>query len=162
VPGEAVAALVITAAPRGGFRLLGGATLCDTHSISAANPDGTTVAEVMRAALADAGMAAGAVDALKCHGTAGLLHDEDAPAGMRRLFADALPPLCAVKPFIGHTFGACGLAELLLFCGAAEVGFLAPTPGVCATPSDLGIALPQLPRPLASGRFLLNYFGFGG
>jgi 3-oxoacyl-[acyl-carrier-protein] synthase-1 len=162
VPGEAVAALVINARPRAGFRLLGGATLCDTHSISAANPDGSSVAAVMRAALDAAQLAPAAIDALKCHGTASLLNDEAEVAGMRQLYGQSLPPLCALKPFIGHTFGACGLAELLLFCGAAEAGFLAPTPGVCATPSDLGIVLPQQPQPLPAGRFLLNYFGFGG
>jgi 3-oxoacyl-[acyl-carrier-protein] synthase-1 len=162
VPGEAVAALVVTARPRSAFRLLGGATLCDTHSISAANPDGSSVAEVMRAALDSATLGAGDIAALKTHGTASLLNDEAEVAGMRRLFGAELPPLCALKPFIGHTFGACGLGELLLFCGAARRGFLAPTPGVCAEPSDLGVRLNQRPQPLAPGRFLLNYFGFGG
>ncbi len=163
VPGEAVGALVLSARPgRATFRLRGGATLCDTHSISAANPDGSTVAEVMRAALADAGLERDDIAALKTHGTASLLNDEAEVAGMKRLWGDALPPLCALKPFIGHTFGACGLAELLLFCGAAEQGFLPPLPGICAEPSDLGIRLAQAPTSQPPGHFLLNYFGFGG
>jgi 3-oxoacyl-[acyl-carrier-protein] synthase-1 len=161
--GEAVAALVLGPQPRrpGAFHLRGGANLCETHSVSAANPDGSTVAAVMRQALAAAGLAPAQIDALKTHGTASLLNDEAEVAGLRRLFA-APPPLCALKPFIGHTLGACGLAELVLLCGAAERGFLPGTPGICAGDSDLGVVLNQRPLPLAPGHFMLNYFGFGG
>ncbi len=168
VPGEAVSALLLTSQPpatpdqRPTFRLRGGATLCDTCSISAANPDGSTIAEVMRAALADADLDSRQIAAVKTHGTASLLNDEAEVAGMRRLWGEQLPPLAALKPFIGHTFGACGLSELLLFCGAVERGFLPPLPGICAEPSDLGVRLPQVAQSQQPGHFLLNYFGFGG
>lgn len=162
--GEACAALVLGPRPRrpGAFRLLGGANLCDTHSVSAANPDGSSVAAVMQQALVAAGLSSGQISALKAHGTASLLNDEAEVAGLQRLFGAALPPLCALKPFIGHTLGACGLAELVLLCGVAERGFLPGTPGICAGDSDLGVTLNQQPLPLAPGHFMLNYFGFGG
>ena len=163
VLGEACAALVIAAEPRdgGGYWLEAGANLCDTHAISAANPDGSTVAAVMREALARAGVDPAAIVAVKAHGTASLLNDEAEAAALADIFT-ALPPVAVLKPFIGHTFGACGLAELILFMGAAEAGFLPATPGICARPSDLGITLPQTPAPLPRGRYLLNYAGFGG
>ena len=49
VPGEGCAAVVISAAAEryGDWTLAGGANLCDTHSISATNPDGSAIAEVI-------------------------------------------------------------------------------------------------------------------
>jgi 3-oxoacyl-(acyl-carrier-protein) synthase len=162
VLGEACAALVLgpKALRPGSFFLRGGANLCDTHSMSAANPDGSTVALVMQQALRAARLTPRDIAALKAHGTASLLNDEAEAAGMRQLF-DELPPLCALKPWLGHTLGACGLNELLLFCAAAERGFLIGTPGIAAD-SDLGVRLNQQAWPLPAGNFMLNYFGFGG
>lgn len=162
VLGEACAAMVVGAAPGpSGFRLKGGANLCDTHGVSAANPDGSTVEAVMRQALAAAGTPRESVLAAKAHGTASLLNDEAEAAGVLRLF-ETPPPLTALKPFIGHTFGACGLAELVLFCTAVEAGFVPGVLGVAAEPSELGLTLVQQPMPVGRGDFLLNYFGFGG
>lgn len=144
------------------LRLLGAATLCDTYSMSTTNPDGSTVAQVIRQALARAGVDGGDIAALKVHGTASLHSDEAEAAGMRAVF-DRVPPLFALKPHIGHTFGACGLNELLLFREAAAQGWLPASPGVASPErADLGLALNQEPTPIEPGHFMLNYFGFGG
>lgn len=162
--GEGCAALLLSAQRPDGasFRLSGGATLCDTHSMSATNPDGSMVATTMKRALSQAGIAPVDIDAVKAHGTASLHNDEAEAAGMRQVFDD-VPPVCALKPYTGHTLGACGLNEALLFCGAAQRGFLPGTPGIAGErTADLGISLNQEPRPLSPGFFMLNYFGFGG
>ncbi len=161
--GESCAALVVGAEKPevNAFHLRGSANLCDIFGISAANPDGSTVADVIRRALTDAKLAPTQIDGIKAHGTASLLNDEAEAAGMRLVF-EQLPRVCALKPFIGHTFGACGVTELILFCGLAARGYFAATPGVCAEPSDLDIRLPQSPQPLEPGIFQLNFFGFGG
>jgi 3-oxoacyl-[acyl-carrier-protein] synthase-1 len=115
----------------------------------------------MQQALANAGLAPGDIAAVKVHGTASLSNDESESAGLQQLFAP-LPPLAALKPFIGHTLGACGLNELVLFCAALEAGFLVATPGISAVPGELGVQLNQQ-REANHGRFfMLNYFGFGG
>jgi len=166
--GEGCSALVLGASPastpslinQASWQLRGSANLCDTHSMSAANPDGSTVAEVMLRALQSASLQPDEISAIKTHGTASLLNDEAEATGMLRVFHQ-MPPLTALKPFIGHTLGACGLNELLLFCGAAEQGWLPAIPDISADAS-LGISLPQTNVPLAPGHFMLNYFGFGG
>lgn len=162
VLGEGCSALVI--GPKRGnarFHLRGSANLCDIFGISTANPDGSTVAGVIKMALESATLEPAQIDGIKAHGTASLLNDEAEAAGMRSVFPD-LPRVCALKPFIGHTFGACGLNELILFTALAERGYFPATPGVCAEPSDLDIRLDQTPQPLDRGVFLLNFFGFGG
>jgi 3-oxoacyl-(acyl-carrier-protein) synthase len=161
--GEGCAAVILEREPRNerSFYLRGAANLCDTHTISAANPDGSTVSTVIAQALAAAKLAPQDIMALKAHGTASLLNDEAEVTGMRRVFA-TLPLLCAFKPRIGHTLGSCGLNELTLLCAAIDQGWLPGTPGISETAGDLGVTLNQEPRPIESGNFMLNYFGFGG
>lgn len=164
VLGEGISALVVGRAPadeRQRFSLRGAANFSDTHSISAAAPDGSTIAKVMEWALESASMGAQDVTAVKVHGTASLSNDEAEAAGMHRVFS-SLPPLCALKPHLGHTLGACGLNELILFYRAIEAGFLIATPGISASEGDLEITLNQQQLPLREGNFMLNYFGFGG
>ncbi len=159
VLGEAASALILGVADTG-FGVKGAANLCDTHSMSAANADGSTVAAVITHALDDAGIAFDDIAAIKTHGTASLLNDEAEAAGLLRL-SSTLPPVCAIKPFIGHTLGACGLTELLLFTAAIREGFLIATPGIAAD-GTLGIALNQQAQRIDGDYFLMNYFGFGG
>jgi 3-oxoacyl-[acyl-carrier-protein] synthase-1 len=162
--GEGCAAVVVSArasAPDD-LHLRGAANLCDTYSMSTALPDGSTVAAVMRRALARAQLAPAELAAIKVHGTASLQSDEAESAGMAALF-ETLPPVCALKPWLGHTLGACGLNELLLFRAAARKGVLLATPGIAgAASADLGVHLNQCPRVLEPGHYMLNYFGFGG
>ena len=148
------------------WRLKGSANICDTHSVSATNPDGSVVKQVIQNALQSARLDQHSIAAIKVHGTASLLNDEAEAAGMKQVFA-TMPPLTAIKPFIGHTLGACGLNELLLFCAAADQGFLIATSGIgnnhdTSGDSALGISLNQSMCELPPGNFLVNYFGFGG
>jgi len=105
--GEGCAAVVMQREARAAddFYLHGASNLCDTHSISAANTDGSTVCNVIEQALVSARLSPTDILALKAHGTASLLNDEAEVAGMKKVFT-SLPPLCAVKPRIGHTLGA--------------------------------------------------------
>jgi len=137
------------------------ANQCDTYGMSAANPDGSTVAWVIQRALERANLEPRDIVAIKTHGTASLSNDEAEAAGIRRVFATP-PPLCALKPYLGHTLGACGLNELLLFRAAADQGFLIATPGIGVGDEKLGVTLNQAPCDLPRGHYLMNYFGFGG
>lgn len=163
VLGEGVSALVLGPPTSSGahFELCAGANFSDTHSISGVTPDGSTIERVMQMALDRAGLAPGQIAGIKVHGTASLSNDEAESAGMHRLFAQ-LPLLSALKPHIGHTLGACGLNELVLYYRALEEGFYIATPGISAQAGDLNITLNQTPAPAQPGYFMLNSFGFGG
>lgn len=163
VLGESCAAMVIgKSSSRVGFRLRGGANTCDTHSMSTTNEDGSAVKDVMSKALKNACLTPNAIGAIKCHGTATSSGDAAEARGMLSTFAQKLPPCTTLKPFVGHTLGACGLSELILFCHAAEAGFLPGTPGIAAGNPEIGFSLNQRAKPIQPGNFMLNYFGFGG
>ena len=163
VLGEAVSAVVLGPGDASDFRLWGGANLCDTHSMSAANADGSSVARVIRQALAAAQISPEHIGSIKVHGTASLLNDEAEAAGLLQVF-EQMPPVCALKPFLGHTLGACGLSELILMWQAlaAETPFLPATPGIGNDASELGLTLNQSCIAPSNSTCLLNYFGFGG
>ena len=161
VLGEACSALVLGRGDADRFRFGADSNMCDTTSMVAARADGTTVSAVIEAALADARLTPSAIAAVKAHGTATPLNDEAEAAGLLRAFA-TVPPVCVLKPFIGHTLGACGLTELILFYRAIESGFLIATPALGAGPGAWGVDVNRAERPMTRGHFLLNSFGFGG
>lgn len=159
--GEACGAVVLGKKKTpGSFRLLGGASMGDRFSMTASNPEGTFVEKVIRQALRNASVSASEIAMAKAHGTASLSNDEAESAGMVRLFGTSCPPVVAIKPLIGHTLGACGIVELVLFCRGLQQGELVSA----NTPFDSRFGLrPATPRDIPpQGNYLLNYFGFGG
>lgn len=163
VLGEGIGAVVLSAEPgtSGAIRLLGGASNCDTYSVPTANPDGRSVAAVLHQALSQTGLQPQAVRAIKAHGTSSVNGDLAEAAGLDRVFT-AAPPLSALKPYLGHTLGACGVNELVLYAGALRRGLLPATPGF--ETADPGFRTRPLTRTVSApdGHYLLNHFGFGG
>ena len=162
VLGEGLGAIVLSAEPAAGApRLLGGANNCDAYSVTAANPDGSSVVAVLYQALAQAGADVSAVRAVKAHGTGSGSGDQAEAAGLARVFEE-LPVLTALKPYIGHTLGACGVVELVLYAGALGRGQLPATLGFEAPDPALGLRPSITPAAAPAGLHLLNHFGFGG
>jgi 3-oxoacyl-[acyl-carrier-protein] synthase-1 len=162
VLGEGIAAVLLSVqgAPDA-MRLHGGASNCDTFSITTADPDGASVAAVLRQALARAQLKPDAIQGIKAHGTGTPTGDLAEAAGLRKVF-DTLPPFSVLKPHIGHTLGACGVIELVMYAGALAQGRLP----ACLSPDTpdprLGMRLPGMGRSAEPGYYLLNQFGFGG
>lgn len=156
------------------IRLLGGANLCDTHSMSITHEEGDIVANVITQALENSALTPEAISIVKCHGTATPGGDLAEANGVKRAFSQSnhFPVCTAIKPFIGHTLGACGLSEFILFCCALQQGFLPATPTIASEGNQLGVVLNQNIslkenklnglEALKDSAFLLNYFGFGG
>jgi 3-oxoacyl-[acyl-carrier-protein] synthase-1 len=162
VLGEGLGAVVLSAHPGGlGLRLSGGASNSDTFSVTTANPDGSSITALQRTVLERAGLRPGQVRAIKAHGTASPMNDSGEAAGLRQVF-DPLPPLLALKPYLGHTLGACGTIELALLGGCLGQGFLPATLGFSRADPALGVSPLVQEAPAPAGHYLLNYFGFGG
>lgn len=163
VLGEGCAAVFASKKRVAKHRFLGGASNTDSFSLTAANTDGSSIKELINKALLNAGKSVSDIDAIKVHGTASLLNDEAESAGLFSTFSIENMPVCyALKPYVGHTLGACGMVELALVVGAAEEGFVPSNIGVASTGIETGLVLNQVPKPSQQATVLLNYFAFGG
>jgi 3-oxoacyl-[acyl-carrier-protein] synthase-1 len=163
VLGEAISAVVLSRsdiqdAP---WHYLGGISNCETHSVTGASPDGINIGEAIAEALQGAGVSSDEITAIKTHGTASELNDIAEANGMKSVFEE-LPPFFSLKPYIGHTLGACGCSELLLLMESVDNGFLPSSPNFITRDDALGVAPLRHAIPVKQGIFLLNYFGFGG
>ena len=102
------------AAHRRGARPLaevaGFAETFDGHSIMMMEPSGRRIADMLAAALDDAGCTTGDVDYINAHGTGTLVNDEIESAVIERLFGGR-PLVVATKSLTGHCIGASGGIE---------------------------------------------------
>jgi 3-oxoacyl-(acyl-carrier-protein) synthase len=138
VPGSGGALLMLedleTARSRGAriyAEVLGGAVNCGGHrmggSITAPNPQG--VQRCIRAALSDAGIMPGAVDAINGHLTATFADPGEVKGWSQALGRgpDAFPWINSTKSLIGHCLGAAGAIECVAVVLQLHRGFLHPS-----------------------------------
>lgn len=161
--GEGCSAIALSATKpeKPALEFISGATLGDIHSMTAANPDGSSIEQVIRQALSAGNLSAEDIAGIKLHGTASLANDDAEFAGLTRIYGNNMPPVCALKPLLGHTLGACGSNELVLL---QHYLLNDKWPNHCdyALDPNLDIGLNKAPNTSAAGFYLLNYFGFGG
>ena len=162
--GEGVGACVLERAGDHdrGVLLLGGATLCDTHHLTSATPDGEIMAAVITEALEQTGTRAQQINAIKAHGTGSVDSDRAEASAIVSVFGPLPPPVTALKRYLGHTLGACGIVETLAMIGCLEAQFIAPAAGFDTLDPELGLAPLGQRIGARPGRYLLNFFGFGG
>ncbi|WP_274585029.1 beta-ketoacyl-ACP synthase [Neisseria leonii] len=113
--GEAAAAFVMTreALFSDGLPLLGCGASSDAYHMSSPHPEGEGAAAAFEAALAGAGLAAGAVGWINLHGTGTLQNDAMESLAVHRVFGSGV--CCtSTKPLTGHTLGAAGALEAAL------------------------------------------------
>ena len=160
--GESYAAALLSQDPTSQpiARLLGGFSACDTSSLTGTREDGSHINWVMQQALADAQCQAEQIDLIKLHGTATQANDLAEYNGMQSWLQGEQPPaLCVIKPWLGHTLGACGLSETLLLLECLK------NQHIPVLDDSQQCSLPLLQNPLWLGqktRILANFFGFGG
>ncbi|WP_455209767.1 beta-ketoacyl synthase N-terminal-like domain-containing protein [Kaarinaea lacus] len=168
VLGESVACVVLSAKPpqrslfcrNSPFYFLGGANLCDTKSVTSSNAD--VIAEVMQNALRNANISADEVDIIKAHGTSTANNDSAEGQAMQKVFTNHIPPFTSLKPYLGHTLGACGVAEMIVLLASIQQGFIPKTPTFATPDPEFNIRPLQGAHEFHDGVILLNYFGFGG
>jgi 3-oxoacyl-[acyl-carrier-protein] synthase II len=131
VVGEGAGCLVLEElehARRRGARIhaevLGYGTNCDGRHMT--NPDPAGMKEVMRLALADAGIGADDVDYVNAHGTATEVGDIAESQATFDVFGGRVP-FSSLKGHLGHTLGACGVLEAWMTLEMVREGWIAPT-----------------------------------
>lgn len=162
-------------ARRDGDRVLavirGTAVNQDGRSNGLTAPNGLAQEDVMRTALARAGLAPADIDYVEAHGTGTPLGDPielQAIGAVHRGRSNGSVKVGSLKTQIGHTEGAAGIAGLIKAALIAERGvipanlhFHQPTPHVPW--SELPVEVVTSVRRLERARMLaINSFGFGG
>jgi 3-oxoacyl-[acyl-carrier-protein] synthase II len=172
VPGEGAGALVLERADtarRRGARILGivaGAAECaDGHHRIRHTPDGSRIADAMRAAVADAGLGPADIDYVNAHGTSTVENDRVEALGCRLVFgarADRVP-VSSLKSMIGHTLSASGAIEAALTLVMLMEQTLLPTINHAMPDPEIDLdVVPNAARPAPLRHALSNSFGFGG
>lgn len=163
VLGEGVAALVLLPEDIHGarrWRLCGGASLGDTQSPT--QTSAREVAGVVHQALADSGVEARDLAGVKAHGTATPSNDAAEGQGLAELLQGGSVPISSLKGALGHTLGACGVVEAAALMACLDSGYWPGSQGHEVWDEDCMVRPARERVPMSSGRFLLNFFGFGG
>jgi 3-oxoacyl-[acyl-carrier-protein] synthase II len=141
--------------------VLGYGTNCDGLHMTNPSPDG--MEQVMRLALADAGLDADAIDYVNAHGTGTEVGDIAESEATLRVFGPRVP-VSTLKGHTGHTLGACGAIEAWISLEMLREGWVAPTHNL-ENPDPRCAALDYVtgaPRTLSAETIVSNNFAFGG
>ncbi len=161
--GEALSAILMSRDDvcDSGWHFLGGASECETHSVTGVNSDGSGIKRVLCQALLNSQVNAADITAVKAHGTASHLSDLAEVSGMKQVF-NQMPSFFSLKPYIGHTLGSCGVSELVLMMNSIDHGFIPATPNFSLQDNEIEWGPLTVAQECHEGVFLLNCFGFGG
>ncbi|HVW21971.1 MAG TPA: beta-ketoacyl-[acyl-carrier-protein] synthase family protein [Opitutaceae bacterium] len=135
----------------------------DGHNVTASHPEGAGLAEAMRRALADAGIAPGQVDYVSAHATSTVVGDRSEALALKSVFGAARPAISSTKALTGHALSMAGALEAA-FCALALAEEYVPGCAHLEQPDPACEGL-NLPRASAEGRpqvVLNNSSGFGG
>jgi 3-oxoacyl-[acyl-carrier-protein] synthase II len=168
--GEGAAFLVLEAADRAQARgapvyaeLAGHGTTTDAFHVTAPQPDGDGMLRAMRAALAAAGVEAGAVGYVNAHGTATPQNDRIEALAVARVFGEGRVFVSSTKSMIGHTMAAAGALEAVATILALTHELLPPTANLTTPDDDVAFdCVPRVAREAAIEYAISNSFGFGG
>jgi 3-oxoacyl-[acyl-carrier-protein] synthase II len=172
VMGEGAATLVLESLDHARARrapilaeLSGYGTSNDAYHISAPAENGAGAALCMQLALADAGLAAGAIDYINAHGTSTSLNDKSETLAIKTVFGQQAyaVPVSSTKSMTGHLLGAAGALEAVFCIQALRQGLLPATINYEFPDPECDLDyVPNHCRPARLDHVMSNSFGFGG
>jgi 3-oxoacyl-[acyl-carrier-protein] synthase II len=143
--------------------LVGWGATTDAHHPTTPRPDGSSAAECMRRALADAVLDSSDVDYLNAHGTGTKLGDVAETTAIRSVFGPNTPPVSSTKSLTGHMLGTSGVVEAVAAALSVARGTAPPTYNL--DDPDPACAVEHIRKAPLVARIdhaLSNSFGFGG
>jgi len=142
--------------------VLGAASTCDAHHMTAPSPGGRGAADCIRLALHDAGIAPGDVRHVNAHGTSTPLNDAAEAQAVAAVFGPGAVPVTSIKGVTGHGLGAAGALEAASVLLSFLHRELPPTMGTTEVDPALEVDVVLAPRAWEPGPVVSNSFGFGG
>jgi 3-oxoacyl-[acyl-carrier-protein] synthase II len=172
VIGEGACVLLLEEAERARARgatpyaeVLGYGASNDAHHMAQPEPEATGVADMMRAALARAGVEPERVGYINAHGTSTPLGDAAETRAIKAVFGDHAYSLAvsSTKSVTGHCFGAAGAIEAMMCVLALRDGVLPPTMNYEHPDPECDLDyVPNEARHVQADVALSNAMGLGG
>ena len=147
--------------------LVGGAMNADAYHITAPNPTGESIIDVMQDALEDANLKPTQIDYINVHGTSTPLGDVAEINAIQNVFAEQVYDLniSATKSMTGHLLGAAGIVEAIVSVLALQQNMVPPTINHFTDDVDfdkkINFTFHQKQEKIINA-VLSNNFGFGG
>jgi 3-oxoacyl-[acyl-carrier-protein] synthase II len=139
---------------------------CDAYHMTAPMPDGEAGARAMSAAMAEAGVAPGAVDYINAHGTSTQMNDKVETLVIKKALGEDAARKVAIsstKSMTGHLLGGTGALETVACAKAIETGVVPPTINYATPDPDCDLDYtPNTARERRVDIALNNSLGFGG
>jgi len=145
--------------------ILGHGMSNDAHHLAQPDPESVGVAEMMRRALARAGVRPEQVGYINAHGTSTPLGDAAETKAIKEVFGDHAYRLAvsSTKSVTGHCFGAAGAIEAMMCVLAVHEGMLPPTMNYEHPDPECDLDyVPNEARRLQVEVALSNAMGLGG
>jgi 3-oxoacyl-[acyl-carrier-protein] synthase II len=147
--------------------IAGGGATADAHHITAPHPEGLGAQNVMKAALADAGMKPEDIDYINVHGTSTPLGDIAETKAILNVFGGHAYQLniSSTKSMTGHCLGAAGALESLACIMAVVRDIVPPTINHFTDDPELDAKLNftfNAAQKRTVNAAISNTFGFGG
>ncbi|MGM0759851.1 MAG: beta-ketoacyl-[acyl-carrier-protein] synthase family protein [Thermodesulfobacteriota bacterium] len=100
---------------------------CTTNGGDLILPSLEGIKSTLRLGLENAKLSPEDVDFISAHATATKMGDVTEAKAMHSIYGDNGPYVSALKSYMGHTMGACGVIETMLTVYMIQEGFIAPT-----------------------------------
>jgi 3-oxoacyl-[acyl-carrier-protein] synthase II len=169
--GEGAAFLVLereSAARARGAKILAffsaGAVTAEAHHVTHPEPSGALAADLLRRALARAGLSPHDVGYVNAHGTGTQQNDAMEARALRAVFGDDVGSVAvsSSKAQLGHTLGAAGALEAAIAVLSLERGLAPPTAGLLQPEDPLISHVAGAARAFSRHGVVSCSFGFGG
>jgi 3-oxoacyl-[acyl-carrier-protein] synthase II len=166
LPGEAVAALALEVSDRPGPQILATFSNSDAYDNIGLPPDSAPTIRLLEAALNHPEIQHRRASAICPHASGTLAHGMAEQKALATVFRDAAhPPLSLhfIKPYTGHSLGACGVIDALLLCAFLRHRQLPPNLPGLSIPASGRFSAPVAPLAFDPASSLLKIAaGMGG
>jgi 3-oxoacyl-[acyl-carrier-protein] synthase II len=166
LPGEAVAAIALEVSGRPGTRVLAALSNSDAYDNIGLPADSAPTIRLLQETLALPDIRDRRVSAVCPHASGTLAHGLSEQNALSKVFHDATQPpvsLHFMKPFTGHSLGACGVLDAVLLCAFLRQQSLPPNLPGMTTPDCGRFTAPETSLPFEHGSCLLKIAaGMGG
>ena len=143
--------------------LAGRGMTTDAFHVTSPDPNGDGMVRAMRAALASAGVAPGAVGYANAHGTGTSHNDRIEARALATVFGEGGLLMSSTKSMIGHTMAAAGSLEAIATVMALVQDVVPPTANHRTTDPDVPFdCVANVAREAIVEHAISNSFGFGG